>query len=190
MTNTTKSHGSKLRGRRAAVALGATIALGAGAFGAGAYAAETSFSTSAKTKSGSPSTLPTVTNLRYSSNTADGHDRVVIDLDGKATGYDVRYVTSPTFCGSGDAVSMPSNAKKYLQVTVRPANAHTDSGSNTYVGPGRLSTAKLSLGTVKAVRKTCDFEGHVSFVLGLDYKASFRVGTLSSPNRVYIDIKH
>jgi hypothetical protein len=174
---------------RRTAAAAATALLAAGAVFTGASAHEVS-STTAQVSNRIPSSVPKVTNLRYASHgtSSDGYDRVVIDFKGKATGYDVRYVSSPTHCGSGNKVSVPGT--RFLQVTVRPAHAHTDSGANTYLGPGRLSAKSTGLPTLKGVRMTCDFEGHVSFVLGLDHKAGFHVSRLSDPTRLYVDIAH
>lgn len=181
---------SRSGGRNRTVAgVGAVVVLMGGGLAvgvAGSADAHSYGNTAAAVVNRDPASIPRVTNLRAAEHS--NYDRVTIDLTGPATGYDVRYVTTPTFCGSGSRVWVTGT--RYLQITLRPAQAHTNSGANTYIGPGRTSAAKLGLETVKGVRKTCDFEGHVSFVLGLDHKAGFHVSTLSSPTRVYVDIKH
>jgi hypothetical protein len=80
--------------------------------------------------------------------------------------------------------------KKFLEITVEPAQAHTNSGKNTYVGPGRAASAFFGLKNLKGVRMTCDFEGQVQWVLGVDHKATVKVGKLTGPTRLYVDISH
>lgn len=179
--------------RRITAALGGAAVLAAGTVAAGGLTSGASAhevtNTSAVVKNRAPSSIPRVTDLRYASHSSGGgYDRVVVDLSGSAPGYDVRYVSSPTNCASGKTYSVPGT--RYLQVTLRPAQAHTDAGSNTYAGPGRTSSKSTYLPTLKGIRMTCDFEGHVSFVLGLDHKAGYHVSTLSSPTRIYVDVAH
>jgi hypothetical protein len=178
--------------RRLTVALGATAVLGAGLVAASTTtsSAHEVANTAPVVKTRNPMPLPQVTNLRYASHgtATDGYDRVVFDMTGSAPGYDVRYVSSVTSCGSGETYSVPGT--KFLQVTLKPAQAHTDQGVNTYKGPGRTSAKSVSLPTLKGIRMICDFEGHVGFALGLDHKAGFHVATLTGPSRIYVDIAH
>lgn len=184
MSSTSQSH----MNRKVAAAGAVVVLLGGGlAVGvAGSADAHSAGNTSPAVVDRHPSSTPRVTNLRAGEHS--DYDRVTIDLTGPASGYDVRYVSDPTFCGSGADVSVKGS--RYLQITLKPAQAHTNSGANTYVGPGRTSSASLGLETVKGVRKTCDFEGHVAFVLGLDHKAGFHVTTLTNPTRIYVDVAH
>jgi hypothetical protein len=181
-TSNLRKHRTVAGAGAVAVLLGGGLAVGV----AGSADAHSAGNTAAAVVNRAPSTPPRVTNLRTHEHST--YDRVTIDLNGAAPGYDIRYVGSPTFCGSGANVALKGS--KFLQITLKPAQAHTNSGANTYVGPGATSAASLGLETDKAVRKTCDFEGHVAFVLGLDHKAGFHVRTLSSPTRIYVDIKH
>lgn len=132
-----------------------------------------------------PMPLPRVTDLRYSSNS--GYDRVVVDMYNKAPGYDVRYVSQLTYCGTGDPVTGLAAGRKFLRIQLTPAQAHTDAGANTYKGP---VNRYVGLPTVKRIVKLCDFEGYVEFGLVLDRKAGFHTVTLSNPTRVYVDINH
>jgi hypothetical protein len=189
MSSTSKNSGTTSSSTRTVAGAGAlALVLGGGlaVAVAGSADAHVSSNTSAVVVNRNPSPTPRVTNLRTGAHT--GYDRVTIDLTGAAPGYDVRYVTTPTFCGSGATVRV--SGSRFLQVTLKPAQAHTSTGANTYVGPGRTSSAYLGMETVKGVRKTCDFEGHVTFVLGLDHKAGFHVSTLADPTRIYLDIAH
>lgn len=130
--------------------------------------------------------IPVVTNLR-----AGGHstfDRAVVDLNGYAPSIKTRWVTKAQNCATGQTHYVPG--KKFLQITVEPAQAHTNAGKNAYVGPGRTASSSFGLKNLKGVRMTCDFEGQVSWVLGVDHKATVKVGKLTNPSRLYVDIKH
>lgn len=166
--------------RRAATVAVATAAL----VGGGLTVAETASShavtsTYARVVTRSPSPLPYMTDINWASHSSSGgYDRVVWKFSGSAPGYDVRYVTTPTYCGSGGPVRM--TAARFLQVTIKPATAH------------RFGTGTMYpyLPSVKKIKKTCDFEGHVTYVLGIDHKAGFHVSTLYSPTRIYVDVAH
>jgi hypothetical protein len=43
---------------------------------------------------------------------------------------------------------------------------------------------------VKEIELSCDFEGEVSWVLGLSARKPYRVHELSDPARLVIDIQH
>ncbi|MEU4326347.1 AMIN-like domain-containing (lipo)protein [Nonomuraea dietziae] len=112
-------------------------------------------------------------------------DRVVIDLDGDVTSYSVRWVDELVQDGSGEPIDVRGGA--YLQVTLKPANAHTDEGKPTWSG-GPIFQA--SLGNVQNVVKTGDFEGVVGVGLVLDHRAPFSVAELTSPHRLVVDVAH
>ncbi|MFE3447494.1 hypothetical protein ACFXJ8_01055 [Nonomuraea sp. NPDC059194] len=112
-------------------------------------------------------------------------DRVVIDLDGDVTSYSVRWVDELVQDGSGEPIEVKGGA--YLQVTLRPANAHTDEGKPTWTGGPIFQT---ELGNVQNVVKTGDFEGVVGVGLVLDHRAPFSVKELTGPNRLVIDVAH
>ncbi|GAA0633095.1 hypothetical protein GCM10009547_41280 [Sporichthya brevicatena] len=142
--------------------------------------------TSPKVKTRNPAKIPRVVDARFGKHKA--YDRVVFDLTGKASGYNVRYVSTLRQCGSGKKVTIPG--KKFLSITLEPAQAHDNKGRDVYRGPGQNSTANPKLPTLRSMRMLCDFEGQVAFGLGLKRKAGFRVGTLSKPTRIYVDVAH
>lgn len=161
---------------RTAAALGAAAVLGTGLIGLAPAANATQ------------NAVPIVTNLRTGSHS--GYDRVVVDFRSKAAaakpGVKVRFAKKAFECGSGRKVSLPGD--RILILTLTPAQAHTDEGANTYVGPGRSRTAKIGLPTLKGVRMICDFEGYVQWAFGVNKATGAKFGTLSSPNRVFVDI--
>jgi len=126
---------------------------------------------------------PVVTGLRVSEHRR--FDRVVIDVDGRRPGYEVRYVDQLTYDGSGDKV--PLKGRKKLVVTLVPARAHGPHGGNLYTGP-RLQQYGLPM--LRGVAFLGDFEGVVSFGLTARARNGYRVFTLTDPSRIVIDLKH
>jgi hypothetical protein len=123
--------------------------------------------------------VPVLTNIRSAAHTPEGFDRIVFDFQGALPGYEVKYVSEVVEDGSGRTVTMPG--RRFLQITLRPAQAHTDAGAATAPRERTLNYPML-----KAYAIVGDFEGVVSVVLGLDDVVGFRVGELSG--RIYIDV--
>lgn len=110
-------------------------------------------------------------------------DRVVFEFQGTALPpAKVEYVDSATQCGSGQPVQVKGGA--ILLVSFTQAAAHDDQGKATFdaqkiAGPGQ---------TVTEVVRTCDFEGHVSWAIGVTGKKNFKVTTLQNPTRLVVDV--
>jgi hypothetical protein len=83
-----------------------------------------------------------------------------------AVGYDVRYVTSPVAAPSGQALHMAGSA--FLQITLHPAQ------SNGYGGP--LDVMGSGASNIMEVRQTQNFEGYMTWVVGLAHPAPVWVG--------------
>ncbi len=127
----------------------------------------------------------TVSNLRVGSHST--FDRVVIDYTGSKPTVRVSLVNSLYSCGKGDKLTIPGD--KIVKIDLTPAQAHNNSGQSTYSGPGRLSTKTFNLSTIKGVRMACDFEGHVTFGVGVQNLKSYSVSHLTNPKRVVVDLK-
>ncbi|MFC4057916.1 hypothetical protein ACFOWE_06400 [Planomonospora corallina] len=127
---------------------------------------------------------PLVTGVRFARHSA-GFDRVVIDFDGALPGYTVDWVPELVQDGSGDRIEAEGGA--YLQVTLTPANAHTESGEPTLKG-GPVFQA--GLGNVRSVVQTGDFEAVVGVGIVLERKAGFRTFEQKQPNRLVVDVAH
>jgi hypothetical protein len=112
-----------------------------------------------------------------------GYDRFVIRGRLATPGYDVRYVSKIVADGSGNTIGLLGT--KRIRVIIRPARGHTSGGTNLL--PSTL-TPKCS--NLRQVKKAGDFEGVVSYGLGLSRKTGFRVFRLSGPTRVVIDVAH
>lgn len=110
-------------------------------------------------------------------------DRFVVRGRLATPGYDVRYVSKIVADGSGQTITLLGT--KRIRVLVRPARGHTSGGSNLL--PSTL-TPKCS--NLRQVKKAGDFEGVVSYGLGLSRKTGFRVFRLTGPTRVVIDVAH
>ena len=111
-----------------------------------------------------------------------GYDRVLFTFQGAMPGYQVRYVPEVTD-QAGRPVAL--RGKAFLAVTFEPARAHDPGGQPT------VSTAALTPGSpvLRQVRFAGDFEGRVSFGLGLAERDGFRVSELRDPPRVAVDVR-
>jgi hypothetical protein len=110
-------------------------------------------------------------------------DRFVIRGRFATPGYEVRYVNQVVFDGSG--LPVPLLGTKRILVVVRPARGHTMAGTNLL--PSVLTPLCPNL---RQIKNAGDFEGVVSFGLGLRRKTGFRVFRLTSPRRIVIDVLH
>jgi hypothetical protein len=113
-------------------------------------------------------------------------DRVVFEFGtGAAPGYHVEYVDRPVRqCGSGHAVDVEGDA--WLEIRLTPARAHDSAGNPTVM---HQSSLHPEMPVVREIRLTCDFEGHVTWVLGLAHPNRYRVITLRNPSRIVVDVR-
>jgi hypothetical protein len=123
--------------------------------------------------------VPRIVGVRSAQHPEAGYDRVVLDIVGKIPGYHVAYVDQPVKDGSGEPANVPG--RRFLQIRLEPAQAHTDAGVATQP---RAMTVNYPM--LEAWAITGDFEGVVTIVLGLDDVVGYRVGEL--PGRIYIDV--
>lgn len=115
----------------------------------------------------------------------EGFDRVVFEFIGALPGYRVEYITPPAIvCGSGLPVEVEGAA--FLQVSMTPAAAHDDGGVSTFE-PQRL---RPGLPSILEVVSTCDFEGEMTWVIGLTEEADFAGANLAGPFRVVVNVAH
>ncbi|MCU1678522.1 MAG: Peptidoglycan-binding domain 1 protein [Frankiales bacterium] len=138
-------------------------------------------STAAKTGAPIATTTTHLTSIRVATHAT--YERVVFQFDGRAPGYNVRYVPVVYADASGAPVSL--NGTAFLNVSFNPAAAHRDDGTSTYSGSRDI---KRSTGQVREVELTGDFEAVLSFGIGVHSKAGFRVLRLPDPTRIAIDI--
>jgi hypothetical protein len=110
-------------------------------------------------------------------------DRFVIRARFGRPGYRVRYVRRVVEDGSGRPVRL--RGRKRIHVVIRDARAHTQAGAPLL--PRVLTPLCPNL---RQVKDAGDFEGQVSFGLGLSRRTGFRVFRLTAPTRIVIDVLH
>jgi hypothetical protein len=110
-------------------------------------------------------------------------DRFVIRARFAAAGYDMRYVNQIVADPCGRPV--PLRGTKRIRVVIRHARGHTKGGKNLLPGVRTPLCPNL-----RQIKKARDFQGIVSFGLGLRRKAGFRVFRLTGPTRIVIDVAH
>jgi hypothetical protein len=156
------------------VALGLCLALATSAFGLPL------FTTAPKTApgSGGQAELYRIDVACHSS-----FDRFVIRARSGTPRYDVRYVSKIVADGSGNTVSLQGTRR--LRVLLHNARAHTQGGGVL------LPSVKTPLcSNLRQLKLAGDFEGVVTFGLGLRRRTGFRVFRLTGPTRVVIDVAH
>ncbi|TDD61174.1 hypothetical protein E1263_08280 [Kribbella antibiotica] len=107
-------------------------------------------------------------------------DRLVVDLQGRSPGYDVRYVGTVTQDGSGFPVPLRGGAK--LQIVVRaPSNR-----------PLKAPDVR-GYDTFRQVAYAGSFEGQTTIGVGVRARLPFRVSTVTGPGantRLVVDVAH
>ena len=178
--------------RRWLAAAAAAVALGTAAWVAPASAATSPYCGirwGSLTKTAGTHSQAPITNVRAGRHTC--YDRLVIDLNGRAPGYRVSYVTQVGQEGSGAVVPLRGGAK--LQI-VALAPAYDASGRSTYrpANPSELVNV-TGFSTFRQVAWAGSFEGQSTVGLGVRARLPFRVFTLAGPgsgSRLVIDVAH
>ena len=116
----------------------------------------------------------------------EGFDRIVFEFDSHVPSWRAEYVDRPQYeCGSGEAVRLEGDG--WLQVSFEAANAHTEEGRPTAAPRHVADPAGENL---REMRRTCDFEAQVQYVMGVASPNRYRAFQLSSPARLVVDIQH
>ena len=112
----------------------------------------------------------------------EGYDRVLFTFEGSMPGYQVRYVARVEDA-TGERLAL--RGPTFVAVAFEPARAHDPDGEATF------PTATLTPGypALRQVRFAGDFEGQVSFGLGVADRGGFRVSELRNPTRVVVDVR-
>ncbi len=118
-------------------------------------------------------------------------DRMVVDLNGTAAGYTVRYVPQIVQDGSGFTIPVRGNAR--LQVTVN-APAYDGDGNSTYNPSNKTALSNVApYQTFRQLVSAGSFEGYTSIGVGVRARLPFRVFTLDGPgsgSRLVVDVAH
>ena len=117
----------------------------------------------------------------------DGFDRITFEFAFAIPGFDIRYVEPPIiYDPRGEPMEIEGSA--FIVIRMEPAAGHDpNTGASTYVGPLEL---KPALPSILEAERVGDFEGVLSWALGLSEEADFRVLTLEDPLRLIIDVAH
>jgi hypothetical protein len=111
-----------------------------------------------------------------------GHDRFVIDLgQSPLQQYEVRTQATSNFTLDPKGAVVSLDGSRGVQVVLRNASNHT-----SFSGATDLQTG---LPAIREARLTGDFEGVVTWSLGVDGPGFVRVTTLPSPNRLVVDVQ-
>lgn len=110
-------------------------------------------------------------------------DRFVIRARFATPGYVVRYARRIVADPSGRPVVLLGSAR--IRVAFNLAAGHDNRGTNLLAG-----TLTPLCPNLLQVKKTGDFEGTVSYGLGVRRMSGFRVFRLTNPTRVVIDVAH
>ena len=109
-----------------------------------------------------------------------GFDRVVFEFRAGTPAWSAKYVPQVIHDGSGLPVRLPGSA--FIQVVFR----------HTRVDRASAGTAPITrtprFGSLVQVKESGDFEGVVSFGLGLRRKVGFRGFRMTAPSRVVVDV--
>lgn len=138
------------------------------------------FSTAPKSAAGSP---PTAEVFGTAVGCHSSFDRFVIRTRFGTAAYAARSVRRIIADGSGNTVKL--KGRKRLRVIMRDTRAHTESGS-----PLIPNVRTPLCPNLRQVKVAGDFEGVVTFGIGLRRRTGFRVFRLSAPSRVVIDVAH
>ena len=127
---------------------------------------------------------PLLADVRAASH--EGFDRVIFDFGGAVRPvFLVEYMTQPIQqCGSGNEETVAGSA--FIQVRMRLAAAHDDEGQPTF----GMTELFPGLPSLLEVQQICDFEGTVTWVLGLSEEVDFNVFVLTGPFRLAVDVAH
>ena len=116
----------------------------------------------------------------------NGFDRVVFQFSGGRPAVTASRVAAVYADPKGTPVALAGQS--YLRVVFRGASGVCpQSAQQTWTGPAVLTPSYPQLLTVSAAG---DFEGYLSFGIGLAANGSYHVSTLTGPDRVVIDFSH
>lgn len=123
----------------------------------------------------------------------DCYERVTFEfkpMTGDAAGpvhWKVGYETGPiTEDGSGRPVAVKGPAHLVVHFSAQSADLTKADAPPTYTGPTSLEAAGAT--RIQQIRKTGDFEGYLTWVIGLDKQRPFKVTTQDDPARVVVDV--
>jgi hypothetical protein len=117
----------------------------------------------------------------------ENFDRIVFQFENGLPAYRIEYVEPPILGEfSGEPVAIAGDA--FLRARFSDGAAHDPfTGDRTYLGPLELVPG---LPELKEAEITGDFEGVLTWVLGLAEASDFRIYALEAPFRIVVDVGH
>jgi hypothetical protein len=109
-----------------------------------------------------------------------GYDRFVLQFDSAVPSYTVKRQATPKFSSGASGQTITLSGTSGVLVSVQSAT-----GANTFTGPIDFTHGEYLV--LKEARQTQDFEGHLSWGLGLGKPACLRTFTLIDPARLVVD---
>ncbi|HET7419378.1 MAG TPA: hypothetical protein VFL27_03265 [Candidatus Dormibacteraeota bacterium] len=111
-----------------------------------------------------------------------GYDRFVLQFDPIVPTFTVKRQDKPVFPLGASGQTVTLSGTSGVLVTV-----HSAQGATTFTGSRDLIHPEFQL--IKEARETQDFEGYVSWAIGLSKPACMRAFTLDDPARLVVDFK-
>lgn len=127
-----------------------------------------------------PVSQPVLLNVRVGRHDDEGFDRTVFDLR-RVSAWSVRYERQLIQDGSGLPLALRGRAVVVVRLEGR---AHSLAGEPT-AAPARI---RPNFQNLVDVRRAGDFEGLVTYGLGLRSRAHLRAFVLSNPTRLVVDV--
>jgi hypothetical protein len=127
---------------------------------------------------GSTGVTTQLTSIRTASHESDGYDRLVYEFSAGIPSYDLTRQASASFIRdpSGQPVQLDGSAG--LKLVLR----------DTTLGSGLPTDQRPALASIQEVQQIGNFEGVVSYGIGLSSSQCVRVLTLSNPSRLVVDV--
>jgi hypothetical protein len=121
------------------------------------------------------------------------YDRVTFEFKprgGEAAGpvaWHAAYEEPPiTEDGSGRTVAVKGAAFLVVRFSAAGADLSQEGAPQTYTGPASLESADAT--RLRQVRRIGDFEGVLTWVIGLDRRRPFSVTSQDNPSRIVVDV--
>jgi hypothetical protein len=109
-------------------------------------------------------------------------DHVIFDFNAKGTdppGYTITY-GEPPFVGDGSGAQIAVAGNAFVVVKVKPGYGFDfETGKATYTGPKNVPVTTGN--HVKSIVETGDFEGVLTWIIGMDSKRPFSVQATGTP---------
>ncbi len=109
-----------------------------------------------------------------------GYDRFVLQFDSPVPSYTVKRQATPVFSQGASGQTITLSGTSGVLVDIQSATGATTFGGSTDFSNGEYLV-------LKEARQTQDFEGHLSWGLGLGKAACLRTFTLTDPDRLVVD---